>query len=92
MDTYCPENKRGAWLSRNLDICVVWTQTVAAAGNGIMHVDSGAKPLVPYPVGISGQGIARQPTRSRLANSHVTDGPPGQLRDIHDCVFSLAAT
>ncbi|KAL0042004.1 hypothetical protein WJX77_000403 [Trebouxia sp. C0004] len=50
-------------------------------GNGIMYVDSGAKPLVPYPVGISGQGIARQPTRSRLANSHVADNPPGSPSD-----------
>ncbi|KAL0050310.1 hypothetical protein WJX82_008729 [Trebouxia sp. C0006] len=50
-------------------------------GNGIMHVDSGVKPLVPYPVGISGQGIARQPSRSRLANSHVADGPPGSPND-----------
>lgn len=38
-----------------------------------MHVDSSAKPLVPYPVGISGQGLARQPARSRLANSNVAD-------------------
>ncbi|KAL0050311.1 hypothetical protein WJX82_008729 [Trebouxia sp. C0006] len=55
--------------------------TPGAAGNGIMHVDSGVKPLVPYPVGISGQGIARQPSRSRLANSHVADGPPGSPND-----------
>ncbi len=70
-----------------------WTQTVdsdsvSAAGNGIMHVDSGAKPLVPYPVGISGQGIARQPSRSRLANSHVADGTLGQLFNILDQIVS----
>ena len=53
-----------------------------------MYVDSGAKPLVPYPVGISGQGIARQPTRSRLANSHVAEGPPGQLSNILDQIVS----
>jgi len=64
------------------------SDSVAAAGNGIMHVDSGVKPLVPYPVGISGQGIARQPSRSRLANSHVADGPPGQLQNILDQMMS----
>ena len=64
------------------------SDSVSAAGNGIMHVDSGAKPLVPYPVGISGQGIACQPSRSRLANSHVADGPPGQLQNILDQMMS----
>ncbi len=69
-------------------MCSVHSDSVAAAGNGIMHVDSGAKPLVPYPVGISGQGIARQPSRSRLANSHVADGPVGQLRNVLDQIVS----
>ncbi|DBA85377.1 TPA: hypothetical protein ACH3X2_006056 [Trebouxia sp. C0005] len=55
--------------------------SIAAAGSGFMYGGSRAKPLVPYPVGISGQGFARQPTRSRLATSHVADAPPGSPSD-----------
>ena len=40
-----------------------------SVGAGSVQIDSSAKPLVPYPMGISGQGPARQPSRSRLANT-----------------------
>lgn len=43
--------------------------TPSHVGAGSVQIDSSAKPLVPYPVGISGQGPARQPSRSRLANT-----------------------
>ena len=46
------------------------------AGDGV-HVNSSAKPLVPYPVGISGQGQPRQAVKSRLANSQSAEGPQG---------------
>lgn len=42
--------------------------TPSHVGAGSVQIDSSAKPLVPYPVGISGQGPARQPSRSRLAS------------------------
>lgn len=56
--------------TQTLQLCVTMAAgTPSHVGAGSVQIDSSAKPLVPYPVGISGQGPARQPSRSRLANT-----------------------
>ena len=56
--------------TQSLHLCVMMAaDTPSHVGAGSVQIDSSAKPLVPYPVGISGQGPARQPSRSRLANA-----------------------
>ena len=58
--------------------------TPSHVGAGSVQIDSSAKPLVPYPVGISGQGPARQPSRSRLANTaSAEEGMPQWFRLAH---------
>ena len=63
--------------------------TPGHAGAGSVQVDSSAKPLVPYPVGISGQGPARQPSKSRLAKTQPATAEQGTqlwaLPGLHVC-------